>query len=50
MGFTVDGQKANKKWKSLIGDVRHGLKDRYSKVENTHMPTKGLQILRWCYG
>ena len=45
-----EGREANEMWKSLTGGIRPELKDKYFDVVDTHMPIKGLQVLRWWYG
>ena len=45
-----EGKEANENWRSLTREVCPRVKDRYSKVIDTHMPTRGLQIFRWWYG
>ena len=36
--------------RSLTGEVRLVVKDRYDEVVDTHMPIKGFQTFRWWYG
>ena len=45
-----EDREANEMWKSLTREIHPRLKDRYFEVADTHMPTRGLQIFRWCYG
>ena len=45
-----EGREAKEMQKSLTGEVHPGIKDRYYEVVDTHMPNRGLQIFRWCYG